>query len=391
MYTYDQLKNTVLGTADALASSAKELALYIHQHPEISSQETETSTALCAFLKKQGLHIIAPFVSLPTAFKAKTTGQGHCIALVAEYDALPQIGHGCGHNLIAAASALAAVSLLPILDQINGQIAVIGTPAEERGSFKIEMIKNGAFDDVEVALMAHPNAVYSSATIDTYAITEINVTFTGKASHAAAAPHEGLNALDAVISSFNAIGALRQQMPENCRLHGIITHGGDAPNIIPAKASAAFMVRSKDSAYLKTLVAKVCQIFQGAALQTGTKVQIDLGDTCLNMLNNKVLAETYIDAMAELGRSVPFYNDNLTFGSTDMGNLSHKIHAIHPIFAITEQSIAAHTVEFTQAASSEQALNEMVLTAKGLALAALKYFLNEDLRRLVVENFKESR
>jgi len=360
----DRLINLVLSRIENLACTAKELSLLLHRHPEISGQEKLACQTLSDYLIKQGFSVQTPLASLPTAFKAQA-GQGQRIAFIAEYDALPEIGHGCGHNLIAAASALAASALLPVCEHAACEISVIGTPAEEHGSYKIKMIEKGIFNGIDIALLAHPSAQYDSATIQTYALAEIEVIFYGKAAHAASTPAEGINALDAIILSFNAINALRQQLPENCRVHGIITHGGDAANIIPEKASATFMVRSRDGRYLHTLVQRITDIFEGAARQTGATLNIKMGKVCLNMKNNLALANAYVDTMKKFHREVPLYEDRLAFGSTDMGNLSQVLPAIHPVFCISQQECPSHTREFAQLAGLAESLNEMVLAAKG--------------------------
>jgi len=389
VHTYDQLKDIVLSRADELATATKELALQIYNDPETSGKEYQSSVLIASFLEEQGFDITAPYADLPTAFKASIGhGQTH-IALLGEYDALPDIGHGCGHNLIAAASTLAACALLPVLETIGGRLSVIGTPSEEQGSRKIDMIENGAFEDIQMAMISHPTAIHDVATIFSYANTDVWVTFHGKEAHAAASPEQGINALDALILSFNAINALRQQLKSDVRIHGIILKGGEAANIIPSLTKAHFMVRSKNGTYLKSIIQKVGDIFRGAALQTGCTANIDIGHTCLNMKNNKAMAETYIQSMAELGQAVDLRCNSLSFGSTDMGNVSHLIPSIHPLFAISDEELTPHTTSFCLAAGSSQALEAMVQNAKGLALTALKMYIDKDLCAKAQEDFQE--
>lgn len=269
------MKHTISSAIKRHQASFVELARFIGEHPELGHEEFLASARLTEALTLHGFDVQKAVLDLPTAFLGvyKSEKPGPTVAFLCEYDALPDIGHACGHHLIATMGLAAAVGLKAVIDEIGGTIRVYGTPAEETKGAKVDMAAAGLFDDVDFALMAHPyNAYERSGT--SLAMDAILFEYFGKAAHAAASPHEGVNALDAVIQLFNAVNALRQQLRSHARVHGIITDGGKAPNIIPDYAAAHFYVRANDRPYTDEVVGKILQCAEGAALATGCRDQV---------------------------------------------------------------------------------------------------------------------
>lgn len=371
-----QIKQKVQQSINSLAHELIEISNYLHDHPELAFQEQKATHLLTHFLTEKGLQVEKNIANLSTAFiaKHKTDEQNPKIAFLAEYDALPQLGHACGHNLIAASSVGAAAGLIQACPDLPGQVILIGTPAEENGGGKIILDNAGIFNDLDVAMMVHPDSK-TEMVKKTLAMASLKVSFKGKAAHAAATPHQGLNALDAVILSFNAIGALRQQIKSEARIHGIITDGGQAPNIIPEKAAAAFYVRALKMDYLEELVEKVKNCFQGAAQATGTTVEISINDLIYAPFKpNNTLAQLFQQNLQSFQIEEDQHSDKKTFGSTDIGNVSQRVPAIHPTIAICEQNLAVHTSQFVEAAATDFAHQRMIIAAKALAMTALDLF-----------------
>jgi amidohydrolase len=292
------------------------------------------------------------------------------VAILAEYDALPGIGHACGHNLIAAAGVGAFLAARDALSGAHGRVRIIGCPAEESGNGKVRLLKAGVFTDVDAALMFHPG---DRDEVDPLmlALSTLDVTFTGRAAHAAAEPHEGVNALDGLILGWSAMSALRLLVRSDSRVHGVITDGGKAPNIIPDRAAARLMVRSPDDAYLTELRARVLACFEGAALATGCEVEHEWTDACDTVKTNRPIADAFSANARALGRTMQPRRPSDTHGSTDMGNVTTAMPGIHPFLAITSEPVPSHSVAFASAARSPQALATMRLAAKALAMTAL--------------------
>jgi len=361
----------------------------IHAHPETAMNEHQAVAWLTAELEAQGFSIERGICELPTAFRA-SYGQGKpVIAFIAEYDALPELGHACGHNLIATAAVAAAIGTKEAVDKLGGSIQVIGTPAEELTGGKLIMAGRGAFTSIDAAMMMHPST-HDSATITALACVALNVEFFGKESHAAAHPELGINALEAMILSFNGINALRQHIRSDARIHGIITDGGKAANIVPAHSAARFLVRSNDEAYMKELREKVLACFKGAALSSGARLEHrwDENEYYAPMRNNHKLAQLYMDNMAVLGRAVPSYNDEQSFGSTDMGNVSQLVPSIHTSVAIAPPGESEHTVEFARYAGSERGLTQSLGAAGALAMTAIDLLASPDTLAAVRQEFE---
>lgn len=331
---------------DALVS----LSHRIHANPELGFEETNAARWLCEMLDGAGLKVEAGICGLPTAFIARAGSGPLHIAICAEYDCLPGIGHACGHNIIAAMAAGAGIGAAKVADELGATISVIGTPAEEVGNNggKIVLLERGAFDGIHAAMMVHPSPadVVEPAMI---AIATFDARYTGKEAHAAAFPEMGVNAADALVIAQTSIGLLRQHIRQSDRVHGIVTRGGDAPNIVPAHTSARFMVRSRSLSELEGLRAKVLRCFEAGALATGATLMIEGGDQpYAEMIHDHEIAAAYRRNAEALGRRfVDIPGMERVAASTDMGNVSQAIPSIHPTIGINSLPAANHQPEFT--------------------------------------------
>ena len=345
-----------------------ELSLKIHANPELAFEEEKALNWLTSYLAKNGFQVEKGVGGLPTAFKASYGNNRPVIALLAEYDALPEIGHACGHNIIAASAAGAAVASKCVVDNCDGTVVVFGTPAEELSGGKALMVEAGAFDGVDLAMIIHPG-VRNAAITESLSCIELHVQFFGKAAHAAAYPERGINALEAMILAFNAVNSLRQHIKDRARIHGVITHGGEAANVVPAYSAARFLVRAHDNAYLDELKQKVLKCFEGASVATGARLECRWGEVIYApMKNNLVLARLFTQNLESLGRKVEPFESRFGFGSTDTGNVSQIIPAIHPSVAIVSPDVQLHSPDFTLAAASESGHVGMLDAAKALAM-----------------------
>ncbi len=367
----------------------EELCLKIHSSPEAGLDEHKASSWLCNFLKQNGFAVKHGIGELPTAFTA-CYGKGKPrIALLAEYDALPELGHACGHNIIGVAAAGAAIASTAAVDCYGGTVMVIGSPSEEFHSGKELLIREGIFEEVDAALMVHPGDRNITA-IRTLACITLNVEFNGRQAHASANPEEGVNALDAMLLSFNAINSLRQHILDSARIHGIITNGGQAPNIVPGYSAGMFMARARDTGYLETLKAKMIDCFKGAALSTGATLKYRWADAyCKPMKNNPTLSTLFRENMSSTGRFMDA--DIKNFASTDMGNVSQIIPAIHPIIAIAPEGTSLHTADFSKAAASGQGIKGMLDGAAAMAFTVADILGNADIFKRIIDDFQQSR
>lgn len=393
-------KNEVMQKVEGLAPELVEISRFLHENPELSFQEFKAKARLAEVLKRYGFGVVEGIAGFETAFLAlyppspcpfPLRGEGvrersPTIAFLAEYDALPGLGHACGHNLIAASSVGAALALKPFVERLGGRILLFGCPAEEKGGGKIPLIKAGLFDGVDCALLIHPDnrTLTSSRSL---AMRKLEVDFFGKAAHAAAAPHLGVNALDAVILSFVNINALRQHLRPDARVHGIITHGGRAPNIIPDYASARFLIRALDMDYLEVLHQKVEGCFEGAALAAGARFQLRIQEQYEPLLPNDTLSRLFKRNLEMLGVPIDQEPEDQQLGSTDVGNLSRVVPALQPSIAICKPSVPCHSPEFAEAASSEEGHRMMLLATKALALTALDLFADPERLQQVKAEF----
>ena len=351
-----------------------QLSLNIHDNPELGFKEEKASAWLTGYLEDNEFHVERGIAGVATAFQA-TYGQGSPrIALLAEYDALPKIGHGCGHNIIAASAVGAAVGSKPIIDRLGGNIVVLGTPGEEVFGGKIDMVQAGVFKEIDVAMIVHPD-VRNVVTMQALACTGVEAEFFGQPAHASAEPHKGVNALEAIILAFTSINSLRQHIKEEARIHGIITDGGEAPNIVPAHSAAEFYVRAPDNEYLDELKSKVSNCLIGASTASGARLEYHWDDIAFDsMKNNETLAELFKQNLESLGRHVEAFNPEFGLGSTDMGNVSQVVPSIHPTIAIASPDVLGHTPEFAAAAASEAGHEGLMDAAKALAMTVVDIF-----------------
>ena len=364
----EKLKLKIKDSVELQRQQLIQLSLNIHDNPELGFEEEKASAWLTSYLEDSGFRVERGIADLATAFRA-TYGQGSPrIALLAEYDALPGIGHGCGHNIIATSAVGAAVASKSIIDESGGSVVVLGTPGEEVFGGKIDMVKAGVFKEIDVAMIVHPG-IRNMVTIYALACSSLEVEFFGRPAHAAAQPHRGINALEAMILAFTAINSLRQHIKGEARIHGIITDGGEAHNIVPAHSAALFMIRAPDDDYLAELNDKVLNCFTGASIASGARLEYRWKDkTYAPMKNNTTLAQLFSQNLESLGRRVEAFGPGFGFGSTDMGNVSQVVPSIHPMIAIASPEVTIHTQEFAYAAASKTGHEGLTDAAKAMAM-----------------------
>jgi amidohydrolase len=364
----EKLKAKVKDSVELQRQQLIRLNLNIHGNSELGFKEEKASAWLTSYLEENGFHVERGIAGLATAFRA-TYGRGSPrIAVLAEYDALPKIGHGCGHNIIATSAVGAGVASKSIIDRLGGSVVVLGTPGEEGLGGKIDMVKVGAFEEIDVAMIVHPNT-RNMSTVEALACSTLEAEFFGKPAHAAARPHKGINALDAMILAFTSINSLRQHIRGDARVHGIITDGGEAPNIVPSHSAAIFLVRALDDEYLAELKDKVLDCFTGASIASGARLEYRWRDrTYAPMKNNMTLAGLFKQNLETLGRQVESFDPRFGLGSTDMGNVSQVVPSIHPTVAIASPEVSVHTPEFAAAASSEAGHQGLMDAAKAIAM-----------------------
>ena len=344
-----------------------DLSHRIHAHPELAFEEEKASAWCAGFLADAGFAIEKPFCGLDTAFRARKGNGPLHVAFCAEYDALPGIGHACGHNVIATMSLGAALAAARVADEVGLTVTVVGTPAEEHGGGKILLLERGGFADEHLAMMAHP-APIDAEEFPSLACANLEVSYTGKAAHAAAFPQLGVNALDALTVAQTALGLLRQHIDPTDRLHGIVTHGGDAPNVVPARTAARYLVRSQTLGRLERLVPRVRNCFEAGALATGAKLGFEASKPYADMRQDGTLGALYRRNASELGRSFPDLGRSSAFsGSTDMGNVSHALPSIHPLIGLDSLPAVPHQPEFADCARTEVA--DRAVFDGGLAMA----------------------
>lgn len=385
------LKAQVIGEIDARCQQLGELSLKIHSSPELGFQEVKATGWLAQYLEENGFSVEQGICELPTAFSGKY-GEGEpVIGILAEYDALPGLGHACGHNLIAASAAGAGVASRQAVDRFGGTVMIIGTPAEELYGGKVIMAERGAFDNLDMAMMVHPG-VCDVAVTQALACQALEVEFFGEAAHAAARPEAGVNALEAMMQSFAGINSLRQHIREKARIHGIITDGGEAANIVPAHSAGNFLVRADDYCYLDELKQKVLNCFIGAATASGARLGYRWGEVCYAPLrSNLTLARLFRRNMQSLGRKVRLSNPAKTFGSTDMGNVSQLVPSIHPEVAIAAEEVLAHSPQFAMAAISEAGKCGLLDAAKAMAMTIVDLVADSPTAAKIKKEFKRGK
>jgi len=377
-------RDRILEYAEKQYPVYREIALQIHAKPETSNHEYFACGVLSEQLKKEGFEVKVDVAGHPTGFTGvyKSGKPGPVLAFLAEYDALIGLGHGCGHNLFGATSLLAAASLKQVIDDIGGEIRVYGTPGEEggeNGSAKGSFVREGYFKDVDAALCVHPGSDHHELTHAEIACAPIRIEFRGKAAHASSSPQDGINALDALVLVFNAIGLMRQQLPADVRVHGIVTKGGDAPNIIPDLTEGKFYVRAATVKRMMKVYHQLEDIVKGAALQTGCTGLLEPAQR--NLIDNVVptpsFDEVYRKNLVSLGET--FEDKVFPLGSSDVGNVSQVIPVIQPMIRISETPVAGHSIEKREACRSETGLRSIALGAKALALTAMELILDPEL------------
>jgi amidohydrolase len=368
-------KQRIAEAIEAARATILDLSHRIHANPEQAFEEHQASGWIAEILRQHGFAVEHPAGSLATAVRAVRRGgrggERPRIGILAEYDALPGLGHGCGHNTMAASGVGAAIALAAVADDLPGEIVFLGTPAEERGAGKQIMIDDGLFEGLDAALLYHP-CDRSHAEIAPLATEDVFVTYRGLQSHAASDPWNGRNALDAMILLFSSVGLWRQQLPTDVRVHGIIQEGGTAANIIPDRTRAWFMLRSPDQAGYETLKTRFRAMVEAAALATGTEAEVEFSGGASTMNNNPVLLERW-RANAEAYGIIDEGMDPAS-GSTDMGNVSWVCPAIHPELAIVDEPTPAHSTRFRDAAALPRADETTILAATLVAHTAYELF-----------------
>ena len=386
------LKDQLRATVDRLGDELESLSRRIHDHPELAYQEVQACAWLSEFLAAKGLKVERGVGGVPTAFRATVeTGAGPTIAIMCEYDALPGLGHACGHNVIATAGAGAGAALAAVRDKLPaGRIQVIGTPAEEGGGGKLALIESGVFAGVDAAMMIHGWDAWIGHQ-DLLGIVRLGFEFTGKAAHAAADPWSGVNALDAVIQLFNNVAMLRQQVRPEARIHGIITNGGAAPNIIPESAAAQFYVRAAQADYMWDLARRVEACAEGAATGTGCEVKaIRMERPYEPMKRNAALLDAFRANMTSLGiEESPEITDRL--GSSDVGNVSQILPTIQPLVQIAPSGTPIHSRLFEAAAVTPLARDGMLKAAVTMAMTTLDLLAEPDLLQRAQREFAAAR
>jgi amidohydrolase len=385
-----ELKAAIISEIDSRYQQLGELSRKIHANPEVAFQEFRVAAWLTEYLEKNGFSVERGICELPTAFKGSYGAGKPVIAILAEYDALPKLGHACGHNLIATGAIGAGLASRRAVDRLGGSLMVIGTPGEESYGGKVIMAEKGAFDNVDVAMIVHPGGG-NAVIMPTLALQTLEIEFFGRAAHAAAKPEAGINALEAMIQSFHAINSLRQHIREKARIHGIITDGGEAANVVPAHSAASFIVRAENDSYLDELKEKVINCFAGAARATGAELKYSWGVRYAAMLDNMTLARLFRRNLQSLGRQIQLGHTAAGWASTDVGNVSQLVPTIQPVVAIAPNNVLVHSPQFAQAAASEAALHCILDAAKAMAMTVVDILANQEIAARIQEEFRKGR
>lgn len=383
------MKKQIIDEIKNIEDDLVDLSMKIHENPELSFKEYGAVENISSLLDKHGFIIEKGIAGLETAFKAEYKGMegGPTIAFLAEYDALPEIGHGCGHNLIAAMSTGAAIGLSKILSKCHGNVLLLGTPAEEGGGGKVIMIEEGIFNDVDYALMIHPST-RNMICRGGLATRGLEVEYYGKSAHSST-PENGINALQGVIQTFNAIDQLRAILPLKSNINGIITHGGTASNIIPDYAACDFSVRADTVSDLKIIVDNIERAIESVEILTATRAKIKKSKIYTERYPNRVIAEKLKENIGQFGEEMEYPEANMKYGSSDIGNVSLVVPAIHSYLKICEPGINSHSSEFTKAAKTDKAHEQMIKGATALALTGFDIFNDEKLQKEIYDEFHD--
>ena len=370
-------RQRVLGKVDDLADTLISASHQIHAQPELGFSEHFAHELLTGVLEAEGMDVVRSAYGLETAFEASAGSRGPLVAVLCEYDALPGIGHACGHNIIATAGLGAGLAAAAVATELGGRVRILGTPAEEGGGGKVLMLERGAFDGVEAALMVHP-ADADLRNITSLAVQQVQAVFTGRAAHAAAAPERGLNALDAAVLGYMNVAALRQHIAPEERIHGIFTDAGQRANIVPERAAASWYVRSPDRAGADALAERVVACLDAGALASGCSVSIELIQPSYNEVrDNQVLLDRYVANSVALGRDVHPTDHHRVVGSTDLGNVSYAGPAIHPMIKTAPTGTAIHTNDFAAAAVGGEADQAILHGARSMALTVVDCWVDK--------------
>ncbi len=383
----------IIARIDDLADELLEVSHQIHANPELAFAEHHACHLIADTACRFELPVTTGSYDLATAFEGNfgSGRPGPTVAILAEYDALPGIGHACGHNLIATAALGAVLGLQAIVESLPGNIRFLGTPAEEKGGGKELMARRGAFEGVDAAMMIHPAGV-NLTTMPCICMAEVEVVYHGRSAHAAAMPHKGKNALDGLLLAYQAISNLRQHIRDHERIHGIITEGGLAPNIVPDLASGEFYVRTANETDLARLKPRVEACFQAGATGSGCELEINWANVdYLDLNTNWPLADSFQHHGESLGREFLPAKALGGAGSTDMGNVSHRVPSIHPMLACAPRNVVIHNPEFTRWAGSESGDLAALDGAKALALTAAEYLLSPELQAQALKAFTVSK
>lgn len=388
----EKIRDRLVEAVNAIGGELDELSKKIHDCPELGLEEVNACRWHSELLKKYGFCVEGNYCDFPTGFRAAfDSGKpGLTVAFLAEYDALPGIGHGCGHNILGATSTGAGIALSRVISETGGRVLVIGTPAEETCGAKVRMSERGCFDDVSVALMAHPASQYLRSGTS-LALVPLQFEFHGKTAHAAACPHEGLNALNAAVNTYNLINAMRESIYPTSRVHGVIIDGGKAANIIPDYAKMQYYIRSELKSYNELLVERVKNCARAGALAAGCTLDISIYEEIYdNQITNETLAETFYEALRDVS-GIECETDKDGFGSSDMGQVSQVCPAIQPSFDITNHdlSVAGHSRELCEYTLSPYAREQMRNVAASLALAAARVMTEPELYAAIRREFNE--
>ena len=371
------MKARIYNEGQLIKERLAEISDYIYNNPELGNEEYKAVEALTTFLKDHDFKIEAPIADMATAFKATfDSGKpGMTIGYLCEYDALPKIGHGCGHNMIGVMSAGAGVVLSKVLHEIGGKVIVYGTPAEETNGGKVILAEAGVFDEFDAAMIVHPDGE-TRASGSSSALYPIRFIYKGKTAHAASCPEKGINALNSVIQLFNGIDALRQHVTPDVRMHGIITNGGVAANIVPDEAVAQFYFRAAKKETVMELVEKVKNIAQGAALMTGATLEMERFELPYDDLRtHENLSEVFNENLRILG--IEDIEENEDFGSSDIGNVSHIVPTIHPNIGISNCRVIGHSREMADATISELGHERLLIGTLALAYTGYDVLTNK--------------
>ncbi len=390
----ENLKNSINKIYNQYTEDIKKIVQTIHENPELSEEETLACKWQVKLLSEWGFDVETKYKGMDTAFNAVFGNDSPNICIMSEYDALPGIGHGCGHNLITGVALGTGILLKELIKEnnIKGSVSIMGTPAEERRGGKIDLIQAGALKDVDIVLMAHPSDHATSQSMEEAGIMQFSVGFQGRTAHAAAGPEKGLNALDAVRLLFNGVDAWRQQLLESCRIHGIIKEGGRAPNIIPDYAMADFYIRSLDMDVLLSMKERFENIARGAALMTDTRLIIkEIKNSYMPAKPNSELNKIFMELAREYDMNPQWLEPSRA--SSDFGDVTYEVPAIQVYFNITQnitdqdKKIALHSKEFTQCAASAFAIGQMEKTSNILSQIGYMYLIQEDFRQKVLAEF----